>query len=152
MTHFFDFKNLPQGSSIIAEYVWIDGTGINTRSKSRTLIKPVNSIQDIPDWNYDGSSCYQASTHNSEVIIKPVAYFPDPFRPGSNNIIVLTETFLWEDDNYSSLKPTNTNFRHFTRPIFEASNFELPWFGIEQEYSLIETKNKFTMKPLGWPE
>jgi len=25
------------------------------------------------------------------------------------------------------------------------------WFGIEQEYSLLETKSKFTIKPLGWP-
>ena len=55
---FFDFKNLPQNGAIMAEYVWIDGTGLNTRSKSRTLTKPVNSLKDIPDWNYDGSSCY----------------------------------------------------------------------------------------------
>jgi glutamine synthetase len=29
---------------------------------------------------------------------------------------------------------------------------EEPWFGVEQEYSLIEVKNKFTIKPLGWPQ
>jgi glutamine synthetase len=27
-----------------------------------------------------------------------------------------------------------------------------PWFGIEQEYTLLETDNKFTKKILGWPE
>lgn len=32
-----DFKDLPQGGSLIAEYVWIDGTGINLRSKARVL-------------------------------------------------------------------------------------------------------------------
>jgi glutamine synthetase len=83
--------------------------------------------------------------------MKPVAYFPDPFRPYENNVLVLTETYIWEDDNFASLKPANTNFRHFAKPIFEAGAFEEPWFGIEQEYSMIETKNKFTIKPLGWP-
>ena len=82
--------------------------------------------------------------------MKPVAYYPDPFR-GGDNIIVMTETFVWADDKFTTLKPANTNFRHFTRAIFEAGAHEEPWFGIEQEYSLLEIKNKFTVKPLGWP-
>lgn len=49
------------------------------------------------------------------------------------------------------MKPANTNFRHFAVQIFEAVKDEHPWFGIEQEYSLLETKNKFAIKPLGWP-
>ena len=82
------------------------------RSKAKTITKPVTSLKDLPDWNYDGSSCYQASTHNSEVIMKPVAYYPDPFR-GGDNIIVMTETFVWADDDFKTLKPSNTNFRHY---------------------------------------
>ena len=76
----------------IAEYVWIDGSGLTLRSKCKTLDKKVTSIKDLPDWNYDGSSCYQATTENSEIILKPVAYFPDPFR-GGDNVLVMCETF-----------------------------------------------------------
>ena len=82
--------------------------------------------------------------------MKPVAFYPDPFREG-DNIIVLCETFVWADETFTKLIPSNTNFRHFASKIFEAGDFEKPWFGIEQEYSLLETKNKFVIKPLGWP-
>lgn len=82
--------------------------------------------------------------------MKPVAFYPDPFREG-DNIIVLTETYVWADDTFKTLIPANTNFRHFAKKIFDAGEFEKPWFGIEQEYSLLETKNKFVIKPLGWP-
>ena len=72
-------KKLDQRGSIIAEYIWIDGAQI-MRAKCRTLTKKINSLDEIPGWNFDGSSCYMATTENSEVILKPVAYYPDPFR------------------------------------------------------------------------
>lgn len=145
-----DFNFSINSNFTVAEYVWIDGTGLSLRSKSRTLQKKVASIKDIPDWNYDGSSCYQASTYNSEVILKPVAYYKDPFRQG-DNIIVMCETFIWADEKFSELKPSNTNFRFFAKKIFDQAHREEPWFGIEQEYSLMEVKNDFITKPLGWP-
>ena len=84
------------GGKVIAEYCWVDGSGITPRSKCRTLEKKVTSLADIPEWNYDGSSTYQATAENSEIILKPVAYFSDPFR-GGDNILVLCETLKWED-------------------------------------------------------
>jgi len=131
-------KNLPQaGGKIIAEYVWIDGAG-GMRAKCRTLAKKVTSVSELPDWNFDGSSCYQATTENSEVIMKPVAFFPDPFR-GGDNILVLCESFNWEDTTYQKLVPSNTNFRSYAKPIFDAADAEKPWYGIEQEYTILET-------------
>ena len=143
-------RTLDQKGKIIATYIWIDG-GMFCRAKSRTLDKKVSSVADLPEWNYDGSSCYQATTENSEIIMKPVAFYPDPFL-GGDNILVLTETYMWEDTTYSKLIPSNTNFRHFAEPIFTQCEAEKPWYGIEQEYTLLESKNRFQTKPLGWPD
>jgi len=105
-----DLSGLDQKGRIIAEYIWLDGS-LAMRGKARTLNKRPQTVADLPEWNFDGSSCYMAPTENSEVIIKPVAFFPDPFR-GGDNIIVLTETFVWEDTTYKNLVPARTNFRH----------------------------------------
>ena len=114
----------------VAEYVWIDGSGITLRSKCRTLEGIVTSLADIPEWNYDGSSCYQAATDNSEIIMKPVSYFRDPFRKG-NHIIVMTDTYKWKDATCQELEPANTNFRNQAKKIFDAGAHEEPWFGLE---------------------
>ena len=62
------------------EYVWIDADG-NTRSKCRT-IKNENHrelfVNDLPIWNYDGSSTGQAIGSDSEVYIRPVKLYSDP--------------------------------------------------------------------------
>jgi glutamine synthetase len=143
--------DLPQHGKIIAEYIWIDGTGLDVRSKSRTLPAAITDISECPEWNYDGSSTEQAPTEDSEVIMKPVAFFPDPFR-GGDNILVMCATYRWANEDKTEFRPTNTNFRHFASPIFEAAVGEHPWFGIEQEYTLFECTNAFTKWPLGWPE
>ena len=43
----------------------------------------------------------------------------DPFR-GGENVLVLCETWIWSDDHFKSLKPANTNFRHYAHKIFNA--------------------------------
>ena len=66
--------------------------------------------------------------------------------------MVLCETFQWEDTTYAKLIPANSNFRSFSKPIFDAAENEKPWYGIEQEYTLLEQQNMFTTHPYGWPK
>ena len=82
---------------MVAEYIWIDGSGITLRSKAKTLELPINTISEIPEWNCDGSSTYQAVVNQSELILKPVAFFKDPFRRG-DNVLVMCDTWNWTDE------------------------------------------------------
>ena len=56
-------------------------TNTNTNTNTTKWEKEFElNINQLPIWNYDGSSCYQASTENSEILIKPQRIFRDPFR------------------------------------------------------------------------
>lgn len=135
-----EFLDLDQKGKIQAEYIWIGGSGQDLRAKTRTFDKVPKSPADLPEWNYDGSSTGQAPGHNSEVILKPRAIFSDPFRRG-DNILVICDTY---EPNGTPL-PTNT--RYPADIVMEKAKAFLPWFGIEQEYTLF-TADK---TPLGWP-
>jgi glutamine synthetase len=111
----------------------------------------ISKVEDLPDWSYDGSSTYQAATETSEVILKPVAIFQDPFRQGDNTL-VMCETYVWTDHTLTQLVLSNTNFRYFAKQIMDKCAREVPWFGIEQEYTLLAQKTKFTTWPIGWPQ
>lgn len=127
---------------IIAEYVWIDAFN-TTRSKARTLyLKNKHNVilNDIPIWNFDGSSTGQAEGNNSEVILKPVSIFRDPFRD-PDGIIVLCSCY---DSNHN---PLSSNHRHDAEKVFETTKQYEPWFGLEQEYVFYDNKTK---RPLGW--
>ncbi|OAE23439.1 hypothetical protein AXG93_961s1390 [Marchantia polymorpha subsp. ruderalis] len=129
--------------SIIAEYIWIGGSGTDMRSKARTLPGPVKSPEELPRWNYDGSSTGQAPGKDSEVILYPQAIFKDPFRRG-DNILVICDCYTPQG------QPIPTNKRAAAAKIFsqvEVSNEE-PWYGLEQEYTLLQKEVKW---PLGWP-
>ncbi len=77
----------------VCEYIWLDGRG-GLRSKSRVLtIGIVKNVGDLPIWNYDGSSTWQANSDgNTEVLLTPVFMCADPLRPDINAILVLCET------------------------------------------------------------
>lgn len=106
----------------------------------QTLSKAVKSVEELPEWNFDGSSTGQAPGDNSDVYLRPVAIFPDPFRQG-DNILVLCET--WDSDG----SPNKFNYRHDAARLMETHAKEEFWFGLEQEYTLLGTDGW----PYGWP-
>ena len=126
----------------MAEYVWLGGGKLDMRSKTRTLnAKDDLSVEKLPIWNYDGSSTGQADGTDSEVFLKPVRVYRDPFRRGKN-IIVLCSTYYPKDGRL-----TESNARDTAKAIFDKDLKAAPWFGIEQEYAMF---NKLG-RPLGWP-
>ena len=138
---------------VIAEYVWISGDGESLRSKCKTLSKVPDTLHDIPFWNFDGSSTGQATGDDSEVFLIPVRYYPDPLR-GAPNIIVLCKCCL--PDSTGTFSKTNIaevpapgNNRSCAEDLFLSRMHEEPWFGIEQEYTMMMMDG---VTPLGWPK
>jgi len=68
---------------------------------SQTLDGPITSVDELKEWNFDGSSTGQAEGGNSDVFLRPGAFFPDPFRRG-NNIIVICETCAFTSSSSAS--------------------------------------------------
>lgn len=127
------------------EYIWIGG---HQELRSKTKIVKLKEGQthvtseDLPIWNYDGSSTDQAPGNDSEVWIKPVAVYKDPFR-GDNNLLVLCDTWLPNNEPH----PTNT--RIIAKNIFDKALEKEPLFGMEQEFFAIDRKTEL---PLGFPK
>ncbi|CAK9087008.1 unnamed protein product [Durusdinium trenchii] len=124
---------------VLAEYVWLDADGV-TRSKTMTMTARPLKVTDLKVWNYDGSSTGQADGHNSEVLLKPRAIFNDPFR-GYPNVMVLADAWnAWDD------QPAKNNTRAPCAEIMDMYRSLDPWFGIEQEYTLMKP-GKVGLKP-----
>lgn len=121
----------------VIEYVWQGG---ESEFRSKTRVIDLENISDLPDWNYDGSSTKQAKGMDSEIIIKPRAIFKNPFGP-PYDYLVLCDTYLPD----GSVLYNNTRAK--ADSLFRQKLEEKPWFGLEQEYFLIDPK---TNKPLGF--
>jgi glutamine synthetase len=142
--------------SYILEYVWIDGRG-NLRSKYRTAYSTFDSMDIQPNnyipvehWNYDGSSTYQASTENSEIVLVPVAHYANPFFEPGRAFLILCDTYRGDGI------PTETNFRRDAEKMFESGGSGRkidPWFGIEQEYFIMHSRGtQVSDRPLMFDE
>ena len=127
---------------IKAEYIWIDGyePTANLRSKTKILDAPVSSPQELPTWGFDGSSTLQAEGEDSDCKLKPVWICKDPLR-GGDNILVMNE--VCNPDG----SPHKSNSRAALVELAEKFKEHDPWFGIEQEYILMDGT-----QPAGWPE
>jgi len=142
------FDDLGQKGKVQAEYIWIGGGG-ELRCKTRTFNAVPKSPGDLPCWNFDGSSTGQAPGDDSEVMIKPCAFYPDPFRPG-DNILVICDCYLPDPNKPEGLgNPIPTNTRKKCADIMDCVKSKEPWFGIEQEYTLFEPDGE---TPYGWPK
>ncbi|KAI9479488.1 hypothetical protein BDB00DRAFT_885407 [Zychaea mexicana] len=161
------YLGLDQRGSVQAEYIWIDGFN-QLRSKTKTLSKVPSCVAELSEWNFDGSSTGQAEGHDSDVLLQPVAMFADPFRGGGgggDNKLVLCETY---NPGNQSIQPAvvvitqlilnmiittdgtphATNFRYACKKVMDTYADAKPWFGIEQEYMLMDPE---TNRPYGWP-
>ena len=119
------------------EYIWLDGRAPTQSLRSKTRIENDfdGSLDAAPMWAFDGSSTEQADGATSDLLLKPVAVFPDPAR--KNGFLVMTEVLNADGTPH----PTNG------RATIDDDDDDF-WFGFEQEYFLWDTK---TSLPPGFP-
>lgn len=138
--------------SIIAEYIWIDGTRPTRHLRSKTKIIHSSVTGDdlndegelklsfFPNWQFDGSSTAQADGSSSDCILTPVRVYPDPIR-GGDAVLVLCEVKKPTGENH----PSNT--RALLRETLDQGAAQADgWFGFEQEYTFYDGS-----RPLGFP-
>ncbi len=127
-------------------YIWIDGSIPTQTLRSKMKIVPHTSkvlqISDIPQWNFDGSSTYQAVGHDSDLILQAVCLVNDPIL-GEGNYLALCDVL-----NPDGQSPHESNKRARLVKLMETQGKKYdPWVGFEQEYTLFRG-----LQPLGWPE
>ncbi|MEZ5302345.1 MAG: glutamine synthetase beta-grasp domain-containing protein [Verrucomicrobiales bacterium] len=118
------------------EYLWLDGYQPTANIRGKTKIADFDefpTLDQLPEWGFDGSSTMQAEGHSSDCILKPVAVYPDAGRSG-NAALVMCEVYLPDGTPH----PSNSRANIPDDPG--------AWFGFEQEYFLFQEG-----RPLGWP-
>ena len=119
------------------EYIWLDGykPTQSLRAKTKIVKNFGGTLGECPMWSFDGSSTQQASGGSSDLLLKPVAIYPDPQR--KNAYIVMTEVLNADGSAHESNM----------RALIDDDDDDF-WFGFEQEYFLWDTESN---RPLGFP-
>ena len=118
------------------EYLWLDGYEPVANIRGKTTIKEFAKfpkLEELPWWNFDGSSTRQAEGKTSDCMLKPVAVYPDTTK--KNGVLVMCEVMM------PDCKTPHPSNGRATIPDDSGA-----WFGFEQEYFLYKDG-----KPLGFP-
>lgn len=135
----------PDVEKCMATYIWLGGSGNDIRAKTKILPSAPKSVEDLPKWNYDGSSTNQADTMSSEIDLVPRFMCRDPFRRGTA-VLVLCDTYNPDGT------PATANFRHLAEKVFNSEKVKAQdtWFGIEQEYIVYKVESANFKYPIGF--
>ncbi len=127
-----------------AEYIWLDGSEPTKKLRSKTRVieyTDTPTLDNFPQWGFDGSSTNQASGDNSDCLLEPVSFVHDPIR-GQGHYLVMCEVLNADGSVHS------TNTRAVLRRALEQGGAQEDFlFGFEQEYTLLELDGT----PHGWP-
>lgn len=125
------------------DYVWVDGLSSPlVRSKTKIVSPTINQKGEIEvqigEWSFDGSSTSQATTEDSERLLKPQRLY----QLSDQHYVVLCEVC----DPVTG-EPHESNHRAKLRKLVEESGDKSLWVGFEQEFFL--TKDG---KNVLWPK
>ncbi|CAG2111733.1 unnamed protein product, partial [Medioppia subpectinata] len=114
-----------------------DGLG-HFCGKTRVVSEVPKQASDLPIWDsgVPTDSC-------TEILLRPVQLYDDPFRRGDNKLVLC-------DTLSADMKPLPSNHRASCVEAMEAAKLEHPWFGLEQEYMMMDGYDR--KWPLGWPK
>tara|TARA_R100001163_G_scaffold64213_2_gene57934 strand:- start:8058 stop:9137 length:1080 start_codon:yes stop_codon:yes gene_type:complete len=137
-------------SKYFLEYIWVDR---HETPRSKIRIADGNFPTTPPDpstlplWNFDGSSTDQNWLNNdkydTEVVLKPVRTYLSPIDP--RTILVLCQLDLeyqTVSDKLNGPPVPGFNTRLWASKIEAKYSHLDPWFGCEQEYTLLDSKTK----------
>ncbi|XP_073680665.1 glutamine synthetase-like isoform X1 [Garra rufa] len=134
------YLNLPQGDYCQVTYVWIAYCGVDLSYKTRTMDSEPKTIADIPEWDISG----QTESTSTEMLLIPVCMFKDPFLLHPNKLVLCE---VLKHTREPAVYFLESNHRNSCNKIMEKVKELHPWFGMEQEYTLLGVDGH----PFGWP-
>ena len=123
------------------DYIWLDGYTPVPNLRTKCCIKEFDefpTLEQLPEWGFDGSSTQQADGGDSDCVLKPIAIYADGTR--ENGALVMCEVMLPD----GSPHPSNAR-----ATILDDEN---AWFGFEQEYFFEKDGNILGFPKGGYPE